>query len=1011
MEVKTAPITSTHIRQILKRWHYAELLGQHELAALTVVARRQRDAGHADTAVGRGLALKAVLNEAIEALRPVSDSGAEPDPDSKSWRPYIIITERYCLGRIPEWIMSKLHVSERTFYKGEKSGIDQLVLTLTHSEHAAKKREREREKVAAATIEPDEIGDPASHTEAANGDEVFFNGPLLPPQTIVGREGELTQAAQWLCQAEGRTIALFGLPGAGKTTLATLIAYRPEIRERFSDGIVWLGVGQQPNMEQLLRGLAQQLGVPSDQTDLSELTGRVRDKVVDARLLFILDDVWERETALSLCLGGVDAKHLITTRQSAIATELAGSFALPINSLPPAGGQKLLEQLAPQALRDKGLLAQLQTRVGGLPLALVMIGKQLSRHPHLDPATRAQGLLDRLQARASRLSLEMVRPSATLPDQFETVSLGTVIGQSVDALKPEAKRALIALTQLPPKPNSFSQRAALAITRTTADTLETLLDIGLLEPAASERLTLHQLIHDFVVDREQRGATVESRLAFCAYFALLLEETALGNHIIEREETNLQAALQTAVNLGEIDLLARMLFHFVPYLIDRGRLHEARAWFETPLITAATETKQPAAARLLVTRGRLEQWEAKYKEALMTLRAGEGWAERFQLDTVVLVAQMRRLELCSRIGETTEALELARKMETTIDSYRNPYLQATVHRTMSTSYYHAGYLNEAYDHVHKARHLFEALNDTASLGRVYQNLGVFCVERGRYNTAQLYYEMALAKYEATGNQTGMGHIYNNLGVLALNTGQWQRAEAYHQRALERREMIGYVIGQVQSLNNLGIVALSRRDHQTGSAYLEAGLQMANQHALNPLRAKLFINLSWAKREEESFDDALLIAQEALGLSLEIDQRQLIGECHYQIGLAYAGLGQNGRAIEALEEAITIWAARDQPQLLAETNVHLARIYLVSGNEQRAAERLDAALPYIEDGTDGFEEPADILSICARLSLALGRADEGIAFQARTALYIRRQLEQIDDPQVRERFAQWYGRRG
>ncbi|MEZ4593823.1 MAG: tetratricopeptide repeat protein [Chloroflexota bacterium] len=119
-------ISKTAVRQLLKLWDAPHQLGQHPLAErLTAVATLTAPL----TDIGRGLALKTILNDAIQTLRPNDD---EPQPHDRAWRPYLIINRRYCLGRLPDWIMVELSISSRTFYRELNQGFQQIGAYLQH---------------------------------------------------------------------------------------------------------------------------------------------------------------------------------------------------------------------------------------------------------------------------------------------------------------------------------------------------------------------------------------------------------------------------------------------------------------------------------------------------------------------------------------------------------------------------------------------------------------------------------------------------------------------------------------------------------------------------------------------------------------------------------------------------------------------------------------------------------------------------------------------------------------
>jgi transcriptional regulator with XRE-family HTH domain len=114
---------------------------------------------------------------------------------------------------------------------------------------------------------------------------------------IVGRAGLLQQLKHLLAEASGGTaIALHGLPGAGKTTLAALLAADPSVQGCFQACILWAGLGPAPNIQGVLARWATLLGVPVTWCEQAmkpeELVQELQLAIGHKRMLLVIDDAW-----------------------------------------------------------------------------------------------------------------------------------------------------------------------------------------------------------------------------------------------------------------------------------------------------------------------------------------------------------------------------------------------------------------------------------------------------------------------------------------------------------------------------------------------------------------------------------------------------------------------------------------------------------------------------------------------------------------------------------------------
>ena len=114
--------------------------------------------------------------------------------------------------------------------------------------------------------------------------------------TLIGREDLLFTMKTGLCTQKRSTLmALYGVPGAGKTALALELAHDDEVRARFPHGIVWARLGQFPNIRSLLSVWAQALGLASQDIagleSVSALGQALTSLIGERSFLFVIDEI------------------------------------------------------------------------------------------------------------------------------------------------------------------------------------------------------------------------------------------------------------------------------------------------------------------------------------------------------------------------------------------------------------------------------------------------------------------------------------------------------------------------------------------------------------------------------------------------------------------------------------------------------------------------------------------------------------------------------------------------
>ena len=436
--------------------------------------------------------------------------------------------------------------------------------------------------------------------------------PLLRMSGLVGR-GALLEGLLTRLQTDDLPLflALQGMPGVGKTALAAFLCHDKSIRRRF-EGVLWASLGQQ--VRSVRRHLARwgsllRLDIAKWATS-NMIVPAIRAAIGQRHMLFVFDDVWSIDDARALLQsGGHNCAYILTTRQLDVASWFHGDVT-HVGELGGADGLLLLERLAPHAVRlERAAAGALVGEVGGLPLALSIAGQFLLVQAQSSQQRRLQQAFAQLSDARERLKL--VVPQAPLERHSSLghdvpFSLKNMIHLSERALSEPAKMALRALAVFPPKPATFSDRAAGAVAARPIETLDELVRASLVEAGGQSRLSLHPIIRDYarlVRTRAQKNLAEKRLVAFATRF---VEERATNVAVLEQESNMILTAVELANELGDFQSLSYLARVFALFLQHRFPSAFAGNTLENPQQITQELGASEALLRLVLTRGAIE---------------------------------------------------------------------------------------------------------------------------------------------------------------------------------------------------------------------------------------------------------------------------------------------------------------------------------------------------------------------------------------------------------------------
>jgi tetratricopeptide (TPR) repeat protein len=362
---------------------------------------------------------------------------------------------------------------------------------------------------------------------------------------------------------------------------------------------------------------------------------------------------------------------------------------------------------------------------------------------------------------------------------------------STESLKEEAREALRALTVFPPKVNTFSFDAGVAVAG-SSDALVELRQRDLAEiiDRKNERYTMHMAIWEYAHEG-LKDQSAYKRMA--EYFIKhIQEQEAAGKtktlllESLEQEHDNLRHALDQLIDLDEVELGLRLAGALWKFWYERSYFAEGR----------------------------------QYIEKLCNLPG----------------SKVPDLALGNNIPEKVRELAWAR---------------AKALNDAGNFAYNQGDLLEAKQMYSESLRLREQIGDEQGMAGTWNNLGLLARARGDYPTADRNFRDALKVNQDKGNQSWAAINLNNLGVVAAWQGDGSTAQAFQQKSLELFRSLDDDWGIAMALSDLGAALLLQGDHEGANAHYKESLErrwrIKDHRGVGPTRTRRSVYGAWTRR--------------------------------------------------------------------------------------------------------------------------------------------------------------------